>query len=558
MNKFLKSEIIVLSALLSACSILYELMLANVLSLLTGNQVLWQAVTIAVYVGGLGFGAYWSERIQNPLRSLVRVELLISLLGGVSLLLIYFVHGIQNFSKFLLFIASGYNGGAVIGSELGFELSYLAITQMITLAIGILTGFELPILLKISEENKDQKIKEGEVLGANYFGTLFGTICFSFWMKPNFDLLNSAVITSSLNYLILMYLVWKSSKNILKKFLFVVAFMFFVLLFKFNNLFMDEFLKFHYYLPRFTFQERIPKEQLLQTVLDQPKIERSKSLYQYLDFVTFNKDKNDFTFSLDQHFQFNSKNEHYYHQSFAHVPIMFNQKIPKEVLVLGAGDGLLIRELNRYSEIVSITNVELDEAVINVAKNDSRVLALNKNSYADPRVKVEIGDGFYYVRNTEKYFDAIYVDFPYPNNFDLARLYSIEIYSFLAKRLKPNGYIILDAPLESEVSNNLGEAVMDVPFSAQNFETNSVLLSSLSFAGFRYLFPFEVNGETFIIASVSPIHLDVDMDQSINKEMFSDDVFQLVKKIRTQQFPHEIKEEHINSVFSPKIGLGKY
>jgi spermidine synthase len=558
MNKFSKVEILTLSALLSACSILYELMLANVLSLLTGNQVLWQAVTIAVYVGGLGFGAYWSEKIKEPLKYLVRVEFLISILGGVSLLLIYFVHGVQNFSKFLLFIASGYSGGAVIGSELGFELSYLAITQMITLAIGILTGLELPILLKISEENSNEKVKEGEVLGANYFGTLFGTICFSFWMKPNFDLLNSAVLTASLNYLILLYLVWKSSKNIFKKFFFVTFSLCFVFLFKFNNYFMSEFLKFHYYLPRFTFQDRIPKEDLLRTVLKQPEIERSKSLYQYLDFVTFNQDKKDFTFSLDQHFQFNSKNEHFYHQSFAHVPIMFSEKVPKDILVLGAGDGLLIRELNRYNEIQSITNVELDEAVINVAKNDPRVLALNKNSYSDPRVKIEIGDGFYYVRNTDKYFDAIYVDFPYPNNFDLARLYSIEIYSFLAKRLKANGYIILDAPLESEVSNNLGEAVMDAPFSSQNFETNSVLLSSLSFAGFRYLFPFEVNGETFIIASINPIHLDVDMDTSINKNMFSEEVFHLVKKIRTQQFPHEISEKHINSVFSPKIGLGRY
>lgn len=558
MIKFSKREILILSALLSACSILYELMLANVLSLLTGNQVLWQAVTIAVYVGGLGFGAYWSEKIKKPLKSLVRVEFLISLLGGVSLLLIYFVHGVQNFSKFLLFIASGYSGGSVIGSELGFELSYLAITQLITLGIGILTGLELPILLKISEDNSDQKVKEGEVLGANYFGTLFGTICFSFWMKPSFDLLNSAVLTASLNYLILLYLVWKSSKNIFKKIGFAIVSIFFVFLFKFNNYFIDEFLKFHYYLPRFTFQERIPKDELLQKVLEQPKIERSKSLYQYLDFVTFNKEQKDFTFSLDQHFQFNSKNEHFYHQSFAHVPIMFNQKVPKDILVLGAGDGLLIRELNRYQEISSITNVELDEAVINVAKNDPRVLELNKNSYADPRVKVEIGDGFYYVRNTDRYFDAIYVDFPYPNNFDLARLYSIEIYSFLAKRLKPNGFIILDAPLESEVNNNFGEAVMDAPFSPQNFETNSVLLSSLSFAGFRYLFPFEVNGETFIIASIAPIHLDVNMDLAINKNMFSDDVFQLVKRIRTQQFPHEIKEEHVNSVFSPKIGLGKY
>ncbi len=145
----------------------------------------------------------------------------------------------------------------------------------------------------------------------------------------------------------------------------------YVLLFNYNQYFLNTYLKFQYFLPRYTYQERVAKDKLISTIMVQTDIEREKSLYQYLDIVKY-KNGEEFTFSLDQHFQFNSKNEVFYHQAFAHVPIMFSSKIPENILVLGAGDGLLIRELIRYPEIKSIKNVELDGKVIQKAKEDPR------------------------------------------------------------------------------------------------------------------------------------------------------------------------------------------
>lgn len=552
-ERFGRKEILILSMLLSACSILYELMLANVLSVITGNQVLWQSLTIAIFIGGLGYGAFLADKVKNQQKVLVYSEVALAILGSVSLYIIYSLYGFINLNKFLLFISSGHDGHRVIQSEFGLDFSFLVLSQFVTFLVGLCTGLELPLLIKINEE-KGVGLSEGEILGANYFGTLIGTVVFSFYLKPNFDLIGSSVITAAFNYLIMFYLFCKIVKTQISRILVLSGFSFFVLLFYLSQPFLNTYLKFHYYLPGFTFQEKVAKEKLIPKILNQADIERKKSLYQYLDIIKFQY-TDEFTFSLDQHFQFNSRNEIFYHQSFAHVPIMFNGKVPENVLVLGAGDGLLVRELIRYPEVKSIVNVELDEAVIKKAKEDPRFLALNKGSYSDPRVHLEIGDAFYYVRNTEKTFDAVYVDFPYPNNFDLARLYSVEIYRFIAKNLSANGYMILDAPMEMEDAVKLGVEVMEAPFTAREKLNNSILLSTLDAAGFKSLYPFEVNGETFIIASKMELNYSVDFEKLINRSMFTEEVFSKIQGIRSQQFPHQIDSRFINSVFSPKLGL---
>ena len=54
---------------------------------------------------------------------------------------------------------------------------------------------------------------------------------------------------------------------------------------------------------------------------------------------------------LNGDFQLTSSYEEYYHEFFAHVPIAMHRSSPRQVLVMGAGDGLLIRELIKYPDI---------------------------------------------------------------------------------------------------------------------------------------------------------------------------------------------------------------
>ena len=93
---------------------------------------------------------------------------------------------------------------------------------------------------------------------------------------------------------------------------------------------------------------------------------------------------------LNGDFQLVSNYEEIYHEFFAHVPIITNAATPRRVLVMGAGDGLLIRELIKYEDIERIVHVDLDEKLVSLAREHPILTTMNeKRPRRPPR-----GDGF--------------------------------------------------------------------------------------------------------------------------------------------------------------------
>jgi spermidine synthase len=110
---------------------------------------------------------------------------------------------------------------------------------------------------------------------------------------------------------------------------------------------------------------------------------------------------------LDTVVQTTEKDEFIYHEMFAHVPILSHGSV-KNVLIIGGGDGGLLREVCKHREISSITMVELDEQVIELSK---KYLPNHSNgSFDDKRVNLIIGDGIDYVANCQQHFDLILSD----------------------------------------------------------------------------------------------------------------------------------------------------
>jgi len=149
---------------------------------------------------------------------------------------------------------------------------------------------------------------------------------------------------------------------------------------------------------------------------------------------------------LNGDFQVSSSHEESYHEWFAHVPIILNGRAPPRVLVMGAGDGLLIRELVKYDGILSIKHVELDPTLVKLAKSDPVLTAMNRGALDDPRVDTEFGDAFQYLRKSSEHFDAIYLDFPYAKDYNVSKLYSREFFHFVREHLTEQGFAVLDAP----------------------------------------------------------------------------------------------------------------
>lgn len=111
--------------------------------------------------------------------------------------------------------------------------------------------------------------------------------------------------------------------------------------------------------------------------------------------------------TLDGIVQTTEKDEFIYHEMMAHVPL-FAHSDARSVLIIGGGDGGMLRETLKHPKIESVTMVEIDADIIKMAKQ-----YLPKHSagaFDDPRVNIVIADGMNFVRDTKKRFDVIISD----------------------------------------------------------------------------------------------------------------------------------------------------
>lgn len=106
-------------------------------------------------------------------------------------------------------------------------------------------------------------------------------------------------------------------------------------------------------------------------------------------------------------------------------------------MVVGGGDGGILREIVKYESLESVTLVEIDEAVIRVSKKYLPSLAVG---FKHPKVQVVIGDGFEYLKQNQNSFDVIITDSSDPVG-PAQSLFQHEYYELLGRALKPGGII---------------------------------------------------------------------------------------------------------------------
>lgn len=110
--------------------------------------------------------------------------------------------------------------------------------------------------------------------------------------------------------------------------------------------------------------------------------------------------------TLDGIMMLTERDEFIYHEMITHPAMAANPAISR-VLVIGAGDGGVVRELGKYSHIQQIDVVEIDERVVAVCKEYLKQTACG---FEDSRVQVYFQDGLKFVRHKENIYDLIIVD----------------------------------------------------------------------------------------------------------------------------------------------------
>ncbi len=159
--------------------------------------------------------------------------------------------------------------------------------------------------------------------------------------------------------------------------------------------------------------------------------------------------------TLDGVMMLTEKDEFIYHEMMTHVPMAINPDI-ENVLVIGAGDGGVARELVKYDSVKNIDVVEIDERVIAVCREYLQKTACGFDS---EKVKIHIQDGIRFIRKIENIYDLIIVDSTDPSGPGEV-LFTKEFYSNCYSALTKNGIMVNqnESPFYKEDAREMQQA----------------------------------------------------------------------------------------------------
>lgn len=109
---------------------------------------------------------------------------------------------------------------------------------------------------------------------------------------------------------------------------------------------------------------------------------------------------------LDGIIQCTESDEFAYQEMISFLPLN-SHPCPKNVLIVGGGDGGVAREVAKHKLVENITQVEIDGSVVEVSK---KLLPFMAEGFYSEKLKLHIGDGFDFMKNHRNEFDVIITD----------------------------------------------------------------------------------------------------------------------------------------------------
>ncbi len=142
--------------------------------------------------------------------------------------------------------------------------------------------------------------------------------------------------------------------------------------------------------------------------------------------------------TLDNMVMTTQKDEYHYHEMISHIA-MFTHHQPKNILVIGGGDGGTVREILRHQNVDKVTMVEIDGEVIEACKKHLPEIAC---SFDHPKLEMIVDDGISFVKNCPaKTYDIIIIDGSDPVG-PAEGLFSVEFYRNCYEALKDEGILV--------------------------------------------------------------------------------------------------------------------
>ena len=385
---------------IATCGLIYELLAGTLSSYVLGDSVTQFSLIIGIYLFAMGVGSWLSQFIDKHIaEKFVEIELAVAVVGGFSAPLLFFSFA---------------------------HLSYFSIVLYgIVFLIGTLVGLEIPLLMRILKDELDFKDLVSRVLAFDYIGALVASLLFPIFLVPKLGLNRTSLLFGMFNAAVGIWGTWlllpllKRNVTLMRVkglVIFVLLLIAFIKADKLTTLAEDA-----------MFVDNI--------------IYAKSSPYQR---IVVTKGKTGYALFLNGNLQFNSFDEYRYHEALVHPAFAAFPADAKRILVLGGGDGLALREIEKYKSVEFIQLVDLDPEMTKVSSAVPALGELNKHAFDDQRVHVTNADAFVWLDNTQtEPFDIAIIDFPDPNNFALGKLYTTRFYNLLKSKLKPDSAVVI-------------------------------------------------------------------------------------------------------------------
>jgi len=386
--------------IIAACSLVYELLISSLSTYLLGSSVVHYSVTIGLFLFFMGIGAWLAQSVRQALvPAFVAIEIAIGAIGGISALLLY---------------------AAYVWTEF-----YYPAMLIVTGLIGILVGIELPLLTRILESHSGLRRGISQVLTFDYLGALAASLLFPFILLPYLGHIITASIIGLINLLVAVTVAWtfRSHLDHYRLGIVIAACCSFAML-ALGALWANP--------AAVVFEKALYEDPVIH--VEQSRIQK----------LVMTRRGDDLRLYLDGNLQFSSLDEYRYHEVLVHLPAAFTRQLNR-VLVIGGGDGLAVREVLKYPSVSSVTLVDLDPAVTQLASTQTQLRQLNAAALDDERVTVINEDAWQWLARQGDLFELVVVDLPDPESEDVAKLYSVAFYERLARRLSAGGVMITQA-----------------------------------------------------------------------------------------------------------------
>ncbi|MDI3420325.1 polyamine aminopropyltransferase [Streptomyces luteolus] len=395
----------------AACGLVYELELVALASYLIGDSVTQASVVLSVMVFAMGIGSLLAKHLRcRAAAAFGAVEAALALVGGCSALALY----------------AGFVWGA------GTRVLLVAFS----LAIGVLIGAEVPLLMTLIQRIRRQDAggAVADLFAADYVGALVGGLAFPFLLLPLLGQLTGALLTGAVNAIaggaLVLWLFRHDLSARTRRRLLAANLAVLVLL-----------------------------ATLAAGVGDFERAAR-RTMYGADVRVALRTDVREivltggeestpgsFGLYLDGRLRAGGRDAHRYHEALVH-PAMRGPHA--RVLILGGGDGLAAREVLRHPGVDRVDVVVRDAELVDLARTDPALSALNAHAYDNPRLHVVHGDAFQWLREprtggASRPYDVVIADLPEPGGTESAKLYSQEFFGLATRALAPGGRLAVHA-----------------------------------------------------------------------------------------------------------------